>query len=178
MAFTTRRGRPPRVRTNAPDYGTPELRSKRLYSLTVEPIDLCLERQLITPRQHWCGLHLRWLYTLRYGAPSLTAHYLRERMPRASQTECNQWRAGREMEYIHACSELRRHRYESAVMRLAVYNELPAFLNPDLRERAWQETALAEQLSNSHQHLRCGLELLAQLWKHASRSTESSTPHL
>ena len=75
MAFSTRRGRPPRPRLDDNDNGTPELQFKRALGVTREPIDLCLERNLITPDHHWCSLHLRWLYTLRYGAPAITTRY-------------------------------------------------------------------------------------------------------
>lgn len=168
MAFTTRRGRPPREGTDTPDYGTPELRSKRMLGITVEPIDLCLERGIISERQHWCGLHLRWLYTLRYGAPSLTASYLRERMPRATQSECEQWRASREREYLDATQMLHAHKLSQQVIRVAIHNELPCFLSPALRQHAWNDPALAHRLELSRHRLTDGLQLLVGLWHHPS----------
>ena len=70
LHFPRRRGRPKSVHHGI-DRGTPELAQKRLRGETTETLDLCLERGLITPQQHWCGIHLRWLYTLRYGAPGV-----------------------------------------------------------------------------------------------------------
>ena len=164
MAFTTQRGRP---RSTAPvtDAGTPELRLKHALGLTAEPIDLCLEKKLIAPEHHWSGLHLRWLYTLRYGAPNLTTRYADREAPSAAATEDPAWRAMREREY-HAATELltSNARYE-CVMRLAVFNELPAFLSVTLRERAWNDEAIAERLMRQHHQLREGLGLLAHHWR-------------
>lgn len=163
MAFTTRRGRPPKPRDTR-DLGTPELRFKHAHGLTCEPIDLCLERQLISEAQHRSGLHLRWLYTLRYGAPSLTTRYA-DRDSRGGAQDDPQWRSLRELEYHEASRLLKAHQRYEPVMRLAIFNERPAFLSPQLRTQAWKVPALAERLHNEHCQLREGLELLVELWR-------------
>ena len=65
-----RRGRPAQPRVEV-DKGTPELRRHRQQHATVEPLDRLLQQGLLTVPQHQCALRLRWLYTLRYGAPTL-----------------------------------------------------------------------------------------------------------
>lgn len=165
MAFTTLRGRPRKPVLHT-DPGTPELRLKHALRLTAEPIDLCLEKKLITVEQHWCGLHLRWLYTLRYGAPNLTTHYTDRTTPASPLTNDDpEWRAQREREYQDAIALLKAaNRYE-CVMRLAVFNEQPAFLNHLLRQKAAEGYAMTQELARSHGRLVEGLALLAGHWR-------------
>jgi len=165
MAFTTRRGRPRAAPASTSDTGTDELRAKRSLGITTEPIDLCLARKLITPAQHWCGLHWRWLYTLRYGAPSLIARYHDEGSASVPGDTNDDWRIKREREYHAARGVLQTHRRYDGVMRLAIFNELPPFLNPRLHERAWEHPPVARQLQQAHAHLCEGLELLVVHWK-------------
>lgn len=166
MAFSTRRGRPPsQNRSITTDSGTPELRLKHALGLTAEPIDLCLARQLITPAQHRSGLHLRWLYTLRYGAPSLTTRYVDPMTASGAAEQSEQWRGLREREYHEAAALLRQRNHYEATMRLCVFNELPAFLSPALSTRAWGDPALAQQLQLAHAAIRDGLDLLEQHWR-------------
>lgn len=174
MAFTTRRGRPAKPR-DSHDPGTPEFRFKHAHGLTAEPIDLCLERQLISAPQHRSGLHLRWLYTLRYGAPSLTTRYV-DAMGRGAIADDPAWRSLREREYREASRLLKTHHLYEPVMRLAVYNETPAFLNATLRHRAWSDADSANRLHAAHQEVQMGLELLARLWRKDKNATASGAP--
>jgi hypothetical protein len=165
MAFSSRRGRPPRPKTDAPDLGTPELCYKRALGLTQEPIDRLLEQGLIDGNHHWCGLHLRWLYTLRYGAPVVTTRYADRRdisVPNDTQTA---WQSMREREYADAAAMLKKANHYEPIMRLCVFNEVPAFLSDSLRKRAWHEPALAHQLSHQHRLLLEGLTLLVTAWR-------------
>lgn len=175
MAFSSRRGRPPRPVASSTDYGTPELQLKHALGVTREPIDLCLERKLVTPDQHWCSLHLRWLYTLRYGAPSLTTRYADKDSQTAPEEDNSQWRTLREREYHAAAACLQQSGYYDPVMRVSVFNELPAFLNPALMRRAWAEPALAQRLQRSHGVLLQGLDVLVQEWRPAKEKFSSSS---
>ncbi len=165
MAFTTRRGRPPTPKPDAQDYGTPETQLKRAFGVTQEPIDQCFERSLISARQHWCGLHLRWLYTLRYSAPIVTTRYTDRHTASTPVTDSEDWRELREKEYHVAAEKLRQSQRYEPVMRLCVYNELPAFLNPIFLKRAWDEPALAARLHTSRHRILEGLDILETLWK-------------
>lgn len=162
MGFSARRGRP---KTGLPekDFGTPELQKKRLLNATSEPIDLCLFHQIIDDKQHWCGMHLRWLYTIRYGAPSITSRYTTTQW--APQYEdSSAWRTNREQEYHEAVHLLRKMRHYEPVMRLCVFNELPRFLG-----EKHQQAALNDQYRlNAHiiarEQLCEGLNLLVIHW--------------
>lgn len=165
MAFSTQRGRP-KTRTDKTDFGTPELRLKHALGVTAEPIDLCLSRRHITNEQHWSGLHLRWLYTLRYGAPVLTTHYTDRLEGTSLEEERPEWRILREREYQSAIEALKHKRRYEPVMRLCVFNETPAFLNMTLQERAWDNEALANRLSHAHRMLSEGLDILVLQWRH------------
>ena len=66
MAFSTRRGRPPKTRPLV-DKGTSELQQKRKHHHTTEPLDLCLYYHIINDEEHKALLHFRWLYSLRFG---------------------------------------------------------------------------------------------------------------
>ena len=163
MAFSSKRGRP-RKTAAASDSGTPELRFKHAHGLTAEPIDLCLARELITAEQHRSGMHLRWLHTLRHGAPRLTTRYAWEASGLAVIDDPG-WRSLREREYGEAVSLLRSVRRYAPVMRLAVFNEMPAFLDPRQCRLAWQQPALADRLERDRLAVRDGLSTLAALWK-------------
>lgn len=171
MAFSQRRGRPPRPTVDSPDTGTPELRRKRALGLTDEPIDRLLKRGLITASHHWCGLHLRWLYTLRYGAPVVTTRYADTAERTGANEEDPLWRSSREQEYLNATALLKQAGRYEPVMRMCVFNELPAFLNPALSARAWHEPALAHQLNQQHGLLLEGLTLLASQWRGSGKQS-------
>jgi len=165
MSFSTRRGRPRKER-EAADRGTPELCAKRELGLTTEPIDLCLNRRLITREQHWCGLHLRWLYTIRYGAPTLTSHWWKLLEEGHGSREDNpDWRAAREEEYAQARTLLAREGCYEAVMRIAVYNEMACFLRPDIMERVLRNPSLLARIGQEQKRFVEGLESLQHLWK-------------
>lgn len=168
MAFSSRRGRPPRPKTDGHDLGTPELCFKRAHRITHEPIDRLLHDGFVTTNQHWCGLHLRWLYTLRYGAPIVTTRYRDAKEQSVVAEEDPLWRSMRESEYLDATRALKVAKRYEPVMRLCVFNELPAFLNERFRARAWSEPSLAHQLKHHHHMLLEGLTLLESQWRPSS----------
>jgi hypothetical protein len=170
MAFSNKRGRPAIPRDDAPDFGTPELRMKRLANITSEPLDLCLTRHIISPDQHWCGLHLRWLYTVRYGAPVLTTHYTDRLLSPGGTPQNDLWRSLREQEYLEAATALHAAGRYDAVMRLCVFNELPAFLSPKLLQKAWDNPAFEAAFSRQQCQLISGLQVLCRLWKSSPRA--------
>jgi hypothetical protein len=156
------RGRP-RSALIGVDLGTPELIMKRVQGQTAEILDLCLERGLITAQQHWCGVHLRWLYTLRHGAPSLRAldpNHLGGHSPKCDDPD---WRLNREQEYREAMQALALSGQVPLVMNVCVYNERPLFLTAS-RGRL-QIIRANEALTG----LIDGLEILVKLWGRGSR---------
>lgn len=160
LRFPQRRGRP-RKALPRHDTGTPELVMKRLQNLTIEPIDLCLERNIITPAQHRCGIHLRWLYTIRYGVPNVRAidpaHFggmeLKEDDPA--------WRAAREQEFAEAVCLLRKRKVVALVMDVCVYNDRPDFLHPTLLFSPKKAQKINRQILTLNE----GLTILVDLWQ-------------
>ena len=68
----SRRGRPP-IHREKEDKGTHELQLKRAAGITQEPVDRWLKQGRLSADMHHCALHFRWLYTLRFGSPSIKA---------------------------------------------------------------------------------------------------------
>jgi len=158
------RGRPRKIIPKGTDYGTPELAMKRAHGLTAETLDLCLERELITQQQHWCGIHLRWLFTLRHGAPGVRAldpAHIAGHMPKIDDPE---WRISREQEYRDAIHALALSGQVTMLLNVCIYNERPAFMTaPTSKEHAKRaEETLAG--------LKKGLDILVQLWNRTKRS--------
>ena len=150
------RGRPKKIREEK-DFGTPELQIKRTLGETAEALDLCLEKGIITPEQHWCGTHLRWLYTLRYGAPGIRAMDLNHVSGLEIKADDPNWRQMREAEYHHSFTLITKRGYGPLLTNICIYNERPAFLQSP-RKNMRQNSAEIEKL-------RDGLELLVKHWK-------------
>jgi hypothetical protein len=168
MSFSTRRGRPAKPK-EVLDKGTPELQAKHAAGITSEAIDLCLDRSLITVEEHWAGLHYRWLYTIRYGAPSVSSHWWRlagENRSASISNNSSEWRSLREQEYSAARALLLQKRSYDTVMRLAVYNDVPSFLRPELLQRALAQPALLSRIEHEREQLTSGLKELVEHWQH------------
>ena len=165
LRFPKKAGRPKSTRPKF-DSGTPELAMKRARGETAEALDLCLERGIISPPQHWCGVHLRWLYTLRHGAPGVRAIDLTASHGTDCKNDDPEWRAEREMEYHDAVKLLLQAGTSGAVLNLCVYNERPAFLSLKAPITSEQLEAAEVALCN----LRNGLDLLVKLWRRAERN--------
>lgn len=159
MAYA-KRGRPRLERPHV-DLGTPELIMKRAAGLTEESLDHCHRRGIITDEQHWCGIHLRWLYTLRYGAPSVQAIDWLSISCAPTLTDDPDWRVAREQEYHEAILQLQQERLDKLMLDIIVFNHPVVQMHPD---------ALAQSLSFSLRnestllHFQRGLDMLAALW--------------
>lgn len=174
MAFTTQRGRP-RKPAAAPDRGTPELQQKRQYNLTQEPIDRCLSHGLISPEEHRAALHLRWLHTLRHGAPKLTVDYADAVASCAIPPTQESWRSAREAEYRHALQLLRHEQAERLVVGISIYHEEPSFLSATLRAKAWHQAHLAQAIATEYARFCAGLRALERMRREPAAT---SSPHL
>lgn len=157
LRFPRRRGRP---RKSIPqrDLGTEELRKKRAMGMTSECLDLCLEKSLITERQHWCGVHLRWLHTLRHGAPGVRAidpAHLGGKETRSD--DYSAWREEREHEYAEAMRVLSASGLANFIASLCIYNEPPAFLQSGAASRSQTHPEVGM--------LRNGLDILDAQWR-------------
>lgn len=160
------RGRPKKAPVPSQDTGTPELIFKRAYDETAEAIDLCRARNLITDEQHRAGMHLRWLHTIRFGAPGVSAYDL----TRASGAELRAandllWHRAREEEYQDAIELLRTVKRLDDVMGVCVYNERPFYLKREWLHRAYDDRYVAARIERAICHLQDGLDTLVHGWK-------------
>lgn len=162
LPFPRKRGRPKIPRT-LNDTGTPELVMKRLQQQTIEALDLCLERGIITNEQHRCGVRLRWLYTVRYGVPGIRAIDPANFGGMEIKTDDPEWRAEREQEFADAMQALQEKGCASIVSDVCIYNERPKFLQPSKRI-SFRNTAGNERQALM---LREGLAVLVALWQYS-----------
>lgn len=158
MAFRSRRGRPRLVKKDI-DKGTPELQQKMKAGLTAEPLDLLLARKLITHQQHAAGRRLRWLYTLVFCTPHVTASSFELFESRTLRLDNASWRAKKEMEYQQAISLLRKHRCLEVVQAVSIFEERSRWFS-SLTEK-YGLSALPPELKK----LNTGLALLAQYFE-------------
>ena len=166
LSFPRRRGRPKNIQKGT-DTGTPELVMKRLMGETIEALDLCLERGIITSAQHWCGIHLRWLYTLRHGAPGVRALDPTHLGGCDIKVDDPLWRTARELEYHEAITLLAQSGHALLIMNLCIYNERPAFLS-----RLHGATfAQMKPRQRAILNVREGLDKLVTLWKRGKVET-------
>ena len=162
MAFSSRRGRPRSEAAPAVDLGTPELIRKRALNITHEAIDLCLERELIGADQHWCAIHLRWLYTLRYGAPGVRAVDPTHLGGRETLSDNPEWRREREREYQDAVLMLGNGARANRLLALCVFNQHPRALLHCVRPPSGTERRPVWQ--REMEDLTEALDVLVRLW--------------
>lgn len=167
QSFRSNRGRPRKAESAKPstDLGTPELILKRSCNLTAEAIDLCLQRNIIGEREHRAAMHLRWLYTLCFGAPGVTALDLsRGDGAELFAEDDPQWRASREHEYHSAVRLLQQRRYDTLLLPCIIHNEIPDFLCLNQYEKAMNQPQKRRALQWMTTHFNEGLKLLADHW--------------
>ncbi len=161
-----RPAKPPQQHENKADLGTPELALKRAHCLTEEAIDTCLRRGFINELQHRSALHLRWLHTIRYGAPGVTALDISRGEGRElHQNDDEQWRKQREEEYNTSINLLRHYHYERILLPIIIHNERPDFLKQPSQTTNIPSASQALLKQSQINQLREGLELLLQHWK-------------
>jgi len=175
MGFSSKRGRPKLVREKS-DKGTKEFQKKKARGVTSEPLDLCLKKGFITPDQHWAGLHLRWLYTLHFGVPTVSSVDLDVRGRSSSVDKYDdEWRAKRELEYGRAVFSLSKTRLKNVVMDLCVYNKFPKFLilaNDFEKSRNYKngvnpKFANVKNIVREKGDVQRGLDMLVKMWVRA-----------
>lgn len=160
MAFQTKRGRPPVDRPKH-DTGTKELAARHAQGFTLEPLDYCLKRQIISEAQHRSGIHLRWLHTLRFGAPTVSAYDASNMGGKSLQNDNDQeWKEEREKQYEAAICALKRINAHRIVMDVCIFSYHPSFLLP---ARALTQ-AMAELRMADMVRLREGLDVMQRMF--------------
>lgn len=163
MKFTTRRGRPRKENTGK-DKGTAQLQEKRKTGLTTEPLDLCLSRGLITQEQHNAGIRLRWLYTLKMGAPTISA-YSPESGGKICKYEDAGWLARKQAEYQLMLDILDKTKSRKIVIDTCIFSNTPTFLYDKPEHLRIKNLASTKEL----ELLKDGLEALAGIKKNVTR---------
>lgn len=170
MGFSTKRGRPKKtevkleiiINRKPEDKGTEELQAKRMLGLTAEPIDICREKGLIDAGQYTAALHFRWLYTIRFGAPGISAFDIENHSNYGRNTRAydEAWQASREMEYAMAVEKLRSRGALKMVMNIALFNHCPSFIK---KHKTMTKSQLRQNIVELDK-FRTGLDILTELW--------------
>ena len=141
------RGRP-KVLKLKKDFGTPELIQKRLMDMTIEPLDLCLRKEIVDEEQHAYGMRFRWLYTLKFGLPSAKAYDpARSHGREIDKYTDTIWLQNRQKEYSDMVSKLETIDAYKVVRDVCIYNIMPIFLIKPHWESLKQLHKLQEGLS-------------------------------
>lgn len=158
MAFSRKRGRP-KVEKEKNDYGTLELRNKRLLELTTEPLDLCLKKQLIKLEEHEAGIRLRWLYTLKFGSPDISAYSFEPAGSSCFRNDDKEWLSARHVEYENAIYAIQKANAKRIVMNICIFNQRANFLLPYHQEITPIE---AKNRRSEFDKFKEGIEILAK----------------
>ena len=173
MKFTTRRGRPPANNTGftiieggkKPAPIDPPVKPKS--RINREPIDICHEKGIINDDQHWAAIHFRWLYTLRFGAPGISAIDFDRLAAGPKQINDPDWQEEREREYAMAIEKLRKCGALKTVLNLAVFNHFPRYMPMGrINHKTYDRHNQNEVLK-----LREGLDILAEHWERSTDNT-------
>jgi hypothetical protein len=158
MNFTSKRGRPKQVKLQVIEGGKQE--SRPVIKISREPIDICHQKGIINDNEHLAALHFRWLYTLKFGAPGVSAIDLEREMGRSTRQNDPEWQESREREYAMAVEKLRNTGTLKPVLNMAVFGHFPKYMQPEKASR-WQ------YLAHNYDEilkLREGLDILVKLW--------------
>lgn len=152
--FRARRGRPPIPRA-VTDRGTPELAAKRAIGATLEVIDIGHRHGWLTDNQVKMAIRFRWLYTLRFGVPTVQCTDMARGASSRSPAESDPgWHADRQHEYRKAAEMLESGGLLDSVLRGAVFND-PALLHPGRAEIRQLRLQFTEGLSALHKWWQC-----------------------
>jgi hypothetical protein len=127
MGFSRKRGRPS-IDREKNDIGTKELREKVAKNFTIEPLDLCLKKSLINTDEHKTGIRLRWLYTLRFGSPGISAYHPENIGQSCFRSDNDLWLSARYSEYENMLSALEKINSKRIVMNICIFNQRVPFL--------------------------------------------------
>ncbi|CAL7959328.1 hypothetical protein MIDIC_110072 [Alphaproteobacteria bacterium] len=144
-----KRGRPKIIKEQI-DAGTMELQKKRKAHLTSEPLDLCLEYNIISEDQHRYALRLRWLYTLRFGVPTVQSYDLtRINGIIGSKYNDEKWISKKQQEYREILQILGKIRAVQIVQSVCIHHMYPIFLDKFFF-RKLQSVVLVKNIKSLH----------------------------
>lgn len=170
MSFTTKRGRPITGKTanlRVIEGGKPNSKDQAIsrpkLKIAREAIDIYHEKGLINDGEHRCAIHFRWLYTIKFGAPGISAVNL-DSQDYQQRNPDQKWQEEREKEYAMAVEKLRNCGALKIVLNIAVFGLMPKYMQPGRLSRGeYIRHNFTEVLK-----LREGLDILAKHWEKKS----------
>ena len=118
-----KRGRP-KIKKSRFDKGTKELRQKKALEITTHPLDYCLKHKIITYKQYLSGMKLRWLYTLKYGSPTIQSKQLTEVFFTPKEYD-QKWLMEKQKLYHETTSELNKVKLASIIADVCIFLVFP-----------------------------------------------------
>ncbi|MFN7038976.1 MAG: hypothetical protein ACK4OM_05375 [Alphaproteobacteria bacterium] len=128
MKFNSKRGRP-KTFVQEKDLGTIELQAKRKNNQTIEPLDAILHKKLINELEYEAGCKLRWLYSLKFGIPNISAHNLGYISGKEENIIDLKWLSIKEKQFNQAVSLLISMNAYQIVSNICIFLKQPSFLN-------------------------------------------------
>ena len=126
-----------------------------------EPLDILLHKNIINEKQHWAGMHLRWLHSIRFGIQNITSlkHYPFSIEIKQDNPE---WREEREIEYSQAIYELKKYKLHDIISSMVIFGKIPKFL----LIKNLMNINIIKSLSyaNEVDDIKDGLDTLVELW--------------
>lgn len=166
MKFTSKRGRPAAnskftIIEGGKQEKLPEPTPKPRARINREPIDIYHEKGMIDDDQHRAAIHFRWLYTLRFGAPGISATGYDRYSGHSPRNNDPKWQEEREREYAMAVEKLRKCGALKIVLNIAVFGHYPKYMPIGrISRKDYMRYNLNEVLK-----LREGLDILAGHWE-------------
>lgn len=163
MVFYRKRPGRPRSNRSKVDQGTLELRRKYAAGHTKEPFDLCLEQGVMRESEHEAGLRFRWLYTLQFGAPDISAADIEGVSGKILRTPRDEaWLTSRNEEYGAAIEALRACGACKVIMNLCLFHYRPLFLRCEAKELAHMPRLERSRVLSEQRLVREGMAALAE----------------
>lgn len=127
MTFSQKRGRP---RKNSPkiDYGTKELLRKKDICNNLETLDLLLKYEIIPIEEYDAGMHFRWLYTIIFGSPKITAYNLKKEYKQSAAIKSEEWLAQKHKEYYKCIRIFEQYDCKKMAINFCIFDIKPSFL--------------------------------------------------
>ena len=106
-------------------------------------------------------MHLRWLYTLKFGSPNIAAGDMEIFYGRELKLEDPIWQEHREREYKQAINSLREIKAHKLVMNIAIFNIYPKFLDGVI---SLKNNKRAVENHKEFKLVINGLDIMCKLW--------------
>lgn len=142
----------------------------------VEPLDLCLQMDLINFKQHRLALRLRWLYTISFGLPTVQAYNI-NRIPGREMSKYDDITVyERRQEYKKITEILYKEDREAAkfFLNIVIHHFRPAFFSSNIEYKMLKERELVKSaagiLESAYKN-----KLKTKIYKHNNQPSNNYT---